>query len=137
MSKTVLCAVDGTDHSNRAIEVAAEFTKAANGELVLLVVDQVMLEGRGGPAHKLGAEKAKNMLSAAQRTAAGAGCSNTRLVSVASRDVARAILNYAEDEKVDHIVVGTGEKGATTRLVVGSVSHDLVVRAHCSVTVAR
>ncbi len=137
MSKKILCAVDGTEHSNRAIEVAAEFTKAANGELILLVVDQVRLEGRGGPVHQLGAEEAKRMLAAAQRTAATAGCPNARLVSVASRDVARAILNYAEDEKVDHIVVGTGEKGAATRLVVGSVSHDLVVRAHCSVTVAR
>jgi len=137
MSKKILCAVDGTDHSNRAIEVAAEITKAANAELVLLVVDQVMLEGRGGPVHKLGADEAKRMLSAAQRTAADAGCPNAHLVSVTSRDVARAILNYAEDEKVDHIVVGTGEKGAATRLVVGSVSHDLVARAHCSVTVAR
>ncbi len=49
----------------------------------------------------------------------------------------QAILDYAQEHGVDHIVVGTGEKGMATRLVLGSVSHDLVVRAHCSVTVAR
>ena len=137
MSKKVLCAIDGSDHSDRAIQVAAELAAATKGELILIVVDQVMFEGRGGPEHKLGPEGAKRLLEAGQENAANAGCTGATLVSVASRDVGRAILNYAEEAGVDHIVVGTGDKGAATRLVVGSVSHDLVGRAHCSVTVAR
>jgi nucleotide-binding universal stress UspA family protein len=137
MSKKVLCAIDGSDHSNRAIQVAMEIAAATNGELILFVVDQVMLGGRGGPAHKLGPDGAKRLLEAGQKIAAKAGCTNVTSDSVASYDVGRAVLNYAEDAKVDHIVVGTGDKGVATRLVVGSVSHDLVVRAHCSVTVAR
>lgn len=137
MTKKILCAIDGTDHSRRAIATAAELAKAMGSELVLLVVDQVMFDGRSAPVHKLGPDDARKVLEAARSTAQGAGLKDAALVSVASRDVARAILNYAEENAVDHIVVGTGEKGVATRLVVGSVSHDLVVRAHCSVTVAR
>jgi nucleotide-binding universal stress UspA family protein len=44
---------------------------------------------------------------------------------------------FAEDNGIDHIVVGTGGKSGVTRLMLGSVSHDVLARAHCPVTVAR
>lgn len=137
MSKKVLCAIDGTEHSDRAIEVAAELATATNRELILLVVDQIILMGRGGSERRMGSDGADNVLKAGQKVAERSGCSKSSLVSIASRDVGRAILNYADEVNADHIVVGTGEKGAATRFVLGSVSHDLIVRAHCSVTVAR
>lgn len=137
MSKKILCAVDGSEPSNRAVAEAAEMAGAEGAELILLVVDQVMFEARMAPVHSLGEERVKEILSAAEQLAKLAGAKTIVKASVASRDVGRAILNYAEDHGVDHLVVGTGEKSAGTRLVVGSVSHDLVVRAHCSVTVAR
>lgn len=137
MSKKILCAVDGTEHSKRAVTIAAEMAKSMGAELVLLVIDQVSFDGRSAPVHKLGEDGVKKLLDGAQSVARASGIANASLAAVAGRDVARSILNYAEEHAVDHIVVGTGEKGAATRLVVGSVSHDLVVRAHCSVTVAR
>lgn len=137
MPKLILCAVDGSPHSARAIEVAAGIARATGAALTLLLVDQVMFDPRSAPVHKLGSEGVHAVLDAARTTAEAAGFAAPHLAAVASRDVARAILNYAEENGVDHIVAGTGEKGAATRLVVGSVSHDLVARAHCSVTVAR
>lgn len=137
MAKKILCAVDGTNHSQHALETAASMAQAMKAELVVLVVDQVLFDSRSAPIHTMGEDKAKQVLAAAQEAASAAGYSSPTLAAVAGRDVARAILNYAEDHAVDHIVVGTGEKSTATRLVVGSVSHDLVVRAHCSVTVAR
>lgn len=137
MSKTVLCAVDGTSHSDRAIAVAAETALTGGAALDLLLVDQVTVDGRSLPVHKFGEVGAQEVLGQAKKKAAEAGYHNPRLVSIASRDVARAILNYADEHHVEHIVVGTGEKSTATRFIIGSVSHDLVIRAHCSVTVAR
>lgn len=137
MSMTILCAVDGTPHSDHAIVEAAELAKALDAKLDILIVDQVTMDGRSAPVHKYGEDGAREILASAKTKANEAGYSEPRLVAVASRDVSRAILNYADEHHVDHIVVGTGEKGAATRFVIGSVSHDLVVRAHCSVTVAR
>ena len=56
-----------------------------------------------------------------------------KTVSGQSRDAARAIVVYAEDNDIDHIVVGTGGKGAATRLMLGSVSSDVIARATCPV----
>ena len=137
MSKRILCAVDGSEPSNRAVAEAAEMAGAEGAELILLVVDQVLLEPRMAPVHTFGGNRIKETLSEAEAKAKKAGAKNIVKASVASRDVGRAVLNYAEEHGVDHLVVGTGEKSAGTRLIVGSVSHDLVVRAHCSVTVAR
>lgn len=137
MTKKILCAVDGSDHGKRAIGVAAEIAKGAGAELILVAVDQVFMDGRSAAVHKLGSEQMGKLLADAQALATQHGAASVRTVGITARDVARSILNYADEHQVDHIVVGTGEKSAATRLVIGSVSHDLVTRAHCSVTVAR
>lgn len=137
MTKKILCAVDGTEHANSAIRLAAQMARDSGASLSLLVVDQVTFDGRGGTSHRLGEDAVRKILADANAVAEAAGFKGAHLDAIASRDVARAILNFAEANHVDHIVVGTGEKSAATRLVIGSVSHDLVVRAHCNVTVAR
>lgn len=137
MPKLILCAIDGSSHARRAIAVAAEIAQGTGAVLDLFLVDQVMLDGRSAPVHLLGEDKARALLEDARAEARAAGIAEPRLTAAAGHDVAQAILDYACERGVDHIVVGTGEKGVATRLVLGSVSHDLVVRAPCSVTVAR
>lgn len=137
MTNKILCAVDGSEHSMRAVTKAAELAQTGDAEIILILIDQVFFEPRMAPVHALGEEKAESILNAAAEAARKAGAVTVSTVVVTSRDVGRAILNYAEEHHIDHIVVGTGEKSAGTRLVLGSVSHDLVARAHCTVTVAR
>lgn len=136
MLKTALCAVDGTSHCDRAIAIAAEIALKGGASLDLLLIDQVTLDGRSLPVDKFGEAGAQEILGQARKKAAEAGYPNPRLLTIASRDVARAILNYADEHHVEHIAVGTGEKSTATRFIIGSVSHDFVIRAHCSVTVA-
>ena len=59
------------------------------------------------------------------------------LAASPSREAAAAIVQYAEENGFDHIVLGTGDKRGVSRLVLGSVAADVAGRAHCSVTVAR
>ena len=137
MPKKILCAVDGSEHANSAITLAAQMAKSFAASPSLLVIDQVSFDGRGGTSHRLGTEAVRDIHAKSNAVAVAAGFSGAKLDAVAGRDVARAILNFSEENGIDHIIVGTGEKSAATRLVIGSVSHDLVVRAHCGVTVAR
>jgi nucleotide-binding universal stress UspA family protein len=58
-------------------------------------------------------------------------------VQLLSREVAPAIVQYAETGGYDCIVMGTGDKRGLSRLVLGSVAADVSGRAHCSVMVAR
>lgn len=139
MTHKVLCAVDGTDHSDIAITQAAELAKATGAELILLAVNlPVGGDGRGGIiAYTWEDADAKRVLKDAAAVASKAGVSNLRTACVKSRDAARAVIVYGEDNGIDHIVVGTGGKGNIARLVLGSVSNSIIARAHCPVTVAR
>lgn len=139
MMKKIICAVDDTDHSKSAVTLAASLAKAMGAELTLLAVNELMGAGAKGGAVSYLWDNAelKLVLDNAATDAKKGGISDPKTASVKSRDVARAIALYAEDNGVDHIVVGTGGKGGISRLMLGSVSRDVVFRAHCPVTVAR
>jgi nucleotide-binding universal stress UspA family protein len=139
MSKKILCAIDGTDHSNCAVALAAEMALAFKSELTLIAVNELIGGvGRMGAASYSwdDAEIKRNMATAVELSRA-AGFAEPKTLITKSRDVARAIVIYAEEIGADHIVVGTGGKGSISRLMLGSVSRDVVSRAHCPVTVAR
>lgn len=140
MTTKILCAVDDTEYSKSAVDLAARLAKALGAELTLLAVNELMggAGGKGGiAAYRWDSADLKRVLDSATATAKQTGCSNAKTADVKSRDVARAIVIYAEDNGFDHIVVGTGGKSGLSRLMLGSVSRDVVARAHCAVTVAR
>lgn len=140
MIKKILCAVDDTEHSKGALALAAQFTNATGAELTILAVNELVggAGGKGGiVAYLWDSADVKRVLDSATAAAKQAGVPVPKTASVKSRDVARAIVVFAEDNGIDHIVVGTGGKGSVSRLMLGSVSRDVVFRAHCPVTVAR
>ena len=131
MIKKILCSVDDTDHSRAAVDLAAEMAQAFGAELTLVAVNELIgAVGRTGAASYLWED-------AEAKQAKVAGMTELKTSGLKSRDVARAITMYAEEVGADHIVVGTGGKGSISRLMLGSVSRDVVFRAHCPVTVAR
>jgi nucleotide-binding universal stress UspA family protein len=135
----ILCAIDGSNHSKPAVELAGQLAKALDADLTILAVNQLVGGGgRSGPPLLLWSEpEVQGTLVGATAVAQSAGASKIKAVGADSRDVARAITIYAEDNGFDQIIVGTGGKGAVSRLMLGSVSRDVVDRAHCPVTVAR
>jgi nucleotide-binding universal stress UspA family protein len=139
MTTKILCAVDDTDYSKAAIAVTAELAKAMDAEVTLLAVNQLLGGfGHGGMSTYLWDSTAlKRVLDAAMAAATKAGVKAPKSVDVKSRDVGRAIVVYAEENGMDHIVVGTGGKSGVSRLMLGSISSDVLARAHCPVTVAR
>ena len=139
MTSKILCAVDGSAHGTAAAAEAARMAKAMNGELTIVAVNARMGGyGRGGASIYLWQDSdVKKVLADAKAAAVKAGVPNPKLECVESRDIGRAIVVLAEDRKCDHIVVGTGGKSTVGRMMLGSVSSDVVHRAHCTVTVAR
>lgn len=133
----ILCAVDDTEHSLPAVRLAGRLAGALGAELTVFAVNQ-MIGGSTSPSKLLwtGAE-AQRILAAAADEARKAGASNVATASVNSLDPAEAITQFAESNGFDHVVVGSGGKGLAFRMVLGSVSRDVVQRAHCPVTVAR
>jgi nucleotide-binding universal stress UspA family protein len=54
-----------------------------------------------------------------------------------SGSVIRAILEYAENEKTDLIIVGTRGNSKVKKLLIGSVAEGVVTYAHCPVLVVK
>jgi nucleotide-binding universal stress UspA family protein len=140
MAKKILCAVDDTEHSKDAVAFAAQMANAMGAELTLLAVNQLTgaySRGGVGSSYQWDDAELKRVLDNAAAAAKEARAANSKVESVRSRDVARAIVVFAEDNGIDHIVVGTAGKGGVSRLMLGSVSREVVARGHCPVTVVR
>jgi nucleotide-binding universal stress UspA family protein len=54
-----------------------------------------------------------------------------------SISVVSSILEYAENEKIDLIVVGTRGRSGIKHLLIGSVAEGVVTYAHCPVLVVK
>ena len=93
--------------------------------------------GRGMRTLAFEDKDVRKALESAAQVAKSAGVKDIKCVDASARDVGGAIVAYAENNGVDHLVVGSGGKGAASHLLVGSVSSDVVNKAHCPVTVVR
>jgi nucleotide-binding universal stress UspA family protein len=51
--------------------------------------------------------------------------------------VGSTIIDYAERENVDLIVVGTRERTGFKKMLLGSVASDVVTYAHCPIMVVK
>lgn len=137
MAGTILCCVSGSAHARNAVELAVDLAGGLNRALIFLLVNQTR-PASGHPLIKaLDDQQAEEILDIAMRYAQSHGVATSRPVLVEARDVAAAILEFAAQAKIDHIVVGTGNPPFIGRLLLGSVSAAIVTKATCSVTVAR
>ena len=137
MTRKILCPVDGTDHALHAVEAAVEMAQKFDGELSLCVVNVAHGGGRGPLIHHWSDADAQAILDKATGVAVAKGLRPVATAVVLDREAASGIVRYADMNKVDQIVMGTGDKRGLSRLVLGSVAADVAGRAHCSVTVAR
>lgn len=137
MPAKILCATDGTDHSAHAVEIAAAMAAKFGAKLSICAVNVARGGTRGPLIYSWEDDEVKKLLDTAAATARKAGATQVDELALRSREAAAAIVQYAEENGYDHIVVGTGDKRGVSRLVLGSVASDVAGRAHCSVTVAR
>ena len=137
MTRKILCPVDGTDHALHAVEAAVEMAQKFDGELSLCVVNVAHGGGRGPLIHHWSDADAQAILDKASGVAVAKGLRPVATAVVLDREAASGIVRYADMNKVDQIVMGTGDKRGLSRLVLGSVAADVAGRAHCSVMVAR
>lgn len=137
MDRHILVATDDTEHSKLAVAYAIHLAIVNKAELTIAIVN-VALGGMRGPVlYSYEEAAAKKIASSAAEKARLAGVKDIHEVVILSREADSGIVQYADEKKIDHIVVGTGDKSGISRLVLGSVAGDVARRAHCTVTIAR
>lgn len=137
MIKKILCAIDDTEDAMNAVVQAAEFSFKTDAPLTLCMVNALTGGLRGPQIYMHDDATTKKILDNAASLARQHGVKNTVETELKGREISTAVIQYAEQNGFDHIVVGTGDKRGLSRLVLGSVAADIAGRAHCTVTVAR
>lgn len=132
----VVLAYDGSDCAKRALDVLLGLAGADDHVAVIGVAEGVPLFGYAGTLPSPEEEQERDrQLAVAEEALAARGIPVT--VAPRAGDPATAILEVAEKDGADLIVMGTRGLGTAERWLIGSVSDKVLHHAHCSVLVAR
>jgi len=139
MFGTILLAVDGSPHAERAAELARRLAGDGDEVVVLHVVETMPV--RGGPAVELDLDLDRKGVQAAKRYGKQlelAGMTvKVELVRAFPGEVARHIVEAAQQHQAGVVVVGSHGRGDLTALLLGSVAHKVIHLADRPVLVAR
>jgi nucleotide-binding universal stress UspA family protein len=133
---TVLVAYDGSESARRALDAAAKLAHNGVALTVVSVAEPLPRVGRAAPLLLPEEdEERKRELAEARAMLKGRGVE----AAVVERrgDAATMILDEAEAEGADLIVLGTRGLGAGKRWLLGSVSTKVLHHASCNVLVVR
>jgi nucleotide-binding universal stress UspA family protein len=129
MSKTILVPVDGSEHSKKALEFAAELGTKFEGQLSAAAIT---VHTTGDELEDVGVK----VIAAAREIAAAHGCTDVEAKAVLG-DPASEIVERAREIDADMIVMGSRGLSDLTGLLMGSVSHKVAHLAPCTCVTVR
>lgn len=144
MFKHILIPVDGSPIAARAVDEALAIAEAFDSAVTLIyVIDPYAFTGVGtdlsyGQAEYLSAAtaEAEEALTAARQVFQARGIDVSSSV-VEGHAVYRAILDAAEAAHADLVVMGSHGRHGLEKLILGSVTAQVLAHAHLSVLVVR
>ncbi len=147
MYERILVGLDGSKHGLNAAETAIALAKTCGSELHFLTVTRpykvspqlrkyLQAENLLGEPKYVMDDMTQSIVDEAQGLAAGAGLQRYK-TEVREGKPARAIVDYAEANNIDLIVVGSRGIGDIEAALLGSVSQKVSMLAHCQVTIVR
>ena len=139
----ILVAVDGSGFSRLAVEQAADLAEAKGAEILLLTVSSVINMGSYAAVAYMPdstwevptKDQALEILDEAAALLKARGLEARKLHRLGG--ISDTILEVADHEAVDLIVVGSHGRTGLTRFLLGSVSSQVASHARCSVLVAK
>ncbi|WP_085506848.1 universal stress protein [Thalassobacillus devorans] len=139
MYKNILIAADGSDHSIRTAEQAAELARLqGNAHItVIYVVDgdtskhDVLAEGNQATIDMKRLERLKPIEERLEKA-------NVNYEVVLKRgEPGPTIVKYANEEDIDIVIIGSRGLNTLQEMVLGSVSHKVAKRAECPVMIVK
>jgi nucleotide-binding universal stress UspA family protein len=148
--KKILVGVDGSDYSMKAVRLGILFSKKYGARLYIVhAIDFPGFLAFSDPSMSRTVEstinslkskaekKAEELLSNVSSLASKENVKFEAQVIDGSSSVSGSIIDYAENNNIDLILVGSRGLGGFKRMLVGSVSQEIVNHARCSVIVLK
>ena len=150
----VLVAIDGSTSSMHAIDYAISIAVKNDSQLIILYVidfykythlsSSIILAPTFGSEkyleEKSEAEKLMNKIKENFKLKINDNTKSKKLkteIVEGAKSVATTIIEYAELENIDLIVIGSRGRTSFKKLLLGSVSSNIIKNAHCAVLVVR
>ena len=130
----ILCAVDGSDPSLRAVALSTQIAKSMSALLTIVSVRSYHID-RTAAAGVQTPEEIDSILSNALAVARQNQFPDAKVVQISARDAAVAIADYADEHDVGLILVGSTGKDALKRFAFGSTSMDILRKSNRPVTI--
>ncbi len=145
--KSMLVAVDGSEHALKAVDIASDYAAGRGGKLIVLSVYKHMSYPESShslvrtrelpqPPDEALHEQARAIVEQATARARARGVENVEGM-VKRGPIARTIVDTAKEQGVDAIVMGSRGLGDVTGFLLGSVSHKVSHIAECTVIVVK
>lgn len=139
MYNRILLAVDGSDHSVRAANEAVKLAAgSADSQVTIVFVadyDNAKNEVlHSGSSLELDLQRRKKLQPVEETMAAE---NIPYKVEILHGTPGPAIVEYANKEKFDILVIGSRGLNSLQEMVLGSVSHKVVKRANCPVLIVK
>ena len=142
--KTILCPIEFSDPSIRAMEYAFTLAQETGARLILLhAIEQLVDAPQPGALSPLSLDQYRQHLEESARARLRAAVPDDARVwctpeeRVLPGKAYRVILETADQEKAEVIVMGVHGKGALSRRLFGSTTHHVIREAHCPVLTLR
>jgi nucleotide-binding universal stress UspA family protein len=143
MVERILVATDGSNHARKAIEYASDIASKYNAKLYLFhvvsetdipqdVLEYIKVEGIEEPPKSVYLQKVgEGIIGAAEKEITEKGVKDVQSV-VTQGDPAGKIIEFARDNRVDMIVIGSRGLGSIKGMFLGSVSSKVCHAADCT-----
>ena len=154
--RKIMLPIDGSATSMKAARIGISLSKKFRSDLIGLMVIDLMslpygyfltqpgtrshdniLEEKRTEAKKWLDKIEKSMLEAVGEPQASKAKFRSEIIEDPFSRVESAIINYAESEGVDLIVMGTRGRSSFKRILLGSVASGVLSYAHCPVMTVR
>jgi nucleotide-binding universal stress UspA family protein len=142
----ILVAIDGSHSSMEAAEYAIEMAKKDGAKIIALTVNRIALSSYGlaTPGGEIKSPKEKEIILESRKRfdilAQNATQNNVELKTElinSQMSVDGAIVEYAESEDVDLIIMGTTGRSGFKKLLLGSVASAVVTYSPCPVMIVK
>ncbi len=149
MYQNIICAIDGSDLSTKALKHALALSAQTGGKVTVVTVtepsvivspgaEMMMVDTSAiiADLDKAKAESAKATLAEAETLAASSGITVTS-VHIANSTAADGILQAAKDAKADLLVMGSHGRRGLGRLLLGSQAAEVLSHSDLPVLIVK
>ncbi|MBI4685544.1 MAG: universal stress protein [Nitrospirae bacterium] len=140
----ILVPLDGSGNSIKALYNAIDYVKTKGGELYLLTITQLFetidLEisaAQRDSLKKSMEQRSESVVNKACDIASAEGIKARCKAIISSISVPDAIIDFAEKEKIDLIIISSRGLSPSSRFKLGSVTGRVVKHSPCSVYVVK